>query len=71
MLNGAVDGWQITIVPPLGAFPAIRFADDVDTLDDAARDAVLLSAWAARRWNIAGAGGAGPAGRRHAGQTRA
>lgn len=30
----------------------IRFADGSDTLDASARDAVLTSAWAARRWNI-------------------
>ncbi|MEO6215273.1 MAG: DUF389 domain-containing protein [Sphingomonas sp.] len=46
------EGWQIVIVPPLGAFPTIRFADNVDTLDTDARDAVLLSVWEARRWNI-------------------
>lgn len=51
-LNAAVDGWQITIVPPFGVFPDIHFAPDSDTLDDAARDAVLLSAWEARRWNV-------------------
>ncbi|WP_374942996.1 DUF389 domain-containing protein [Sphingomonas sp.] len=51
-LSRAASGWQVAIVPPLARFPAIRFADDVDTLDPAARDAVLLSAWEARRWNI-------------------
>ena len=45
-------GWQVSIVPPYAAFPAIHFADNVDALDPAARDAVLLSAWAARRWNV-------------------
>ncbi|WP_242186152.1 DUF389 domain-containing protein [Sphingomonas sp. CARO-RG-8B-R24-01] len=49
----AAQGWHITIVPPLGQLPAVRFADNVDTLDPAARDAVLLSIWEARRWNIA------------------
>jgi uncharacterized hydrophobic protein (TIGR00271 family) len=49
----AAAGWQITIVPPLAQLPAIRFASNVDTLDAAARDAVLLSIWEARRWNIA------------------
>ena len=48
----AATGWQITIVPPLGRLPTIRFADNIDTLDPAAREAVLLSAWEARRWNI-------------------
>lgn len=55
-MNAAVDGWSVTIVPPLGTFPAIRFTRGSDTLDDAARDAVLLSAWEARRWNIVALG---------------
>ncbi|WP_267395773.1 DUF389 domain-containing protein [Sphingomonas sp. GC_Shp_1] len=45
-------GWHVTIVPPLGSLPTIRFADNIDTLDPPAREAVLLSAWEARRWNI-------------------
>jgi uncharacterized hydrophobic protein (TIGR00271 family) len=55
-MNDAVDGWRVTIVPPLGTFPAIRFARGSDALDDAARDAVLLSAWEAKRWNIVALG---------------
>lgn len=51
-IASAVPGWQIAIVPPLGQLPEIAFADNVDTLDREARDAVLLSAWEARRWNI-------------------
>ena len=50
---GAADGWQVMLVPPLGAMPTVRFADGSDALDDAARGAVRLSAWAAQRWNIA------------------
>ena len=46
------DGWSVAIVPPQGPLPEIAFADNVDTLDDAARAAVLTSAWAARRWNM-------------------
>ena len=49
----AADGWEIAIVPPLGRLPEIHFADNVVTLDQAAREAVLLSAWEAKRWNIA------------------
>ncbi len=49
----AAPGWRITIVPPLGPLPHVRFADNVDTLDPDARSAVLLSAWEAQRWNIA------------------
>ncbi len=51
-MTSAEEGWQITVVPPLGALPTIRFADNVDTLDDNAKQAVLLSAWAALRWNM-------------------
>ncbi len=39
-------------MPPLGPLPQIRFADGSDELDEESRDAVLLSAWAAARWNI-------------------
>ena len=52
----AARGWQVTIVPPLGRLPTIRFADNIDVLDPAAREAVLLSAWEARRWNITALG---------------
>ena len=45
-------GWEVSIIPPYGALPIIHFADNADALDPAARDAVLLSAWAARRWNV-------------------
>jgi len=51
-LNEATDGWQITIVPPFAGFPEIRFANNVDALTVESRDAVLLSAWEAKRWNI-------------------
>ncbi|MEO5866568.1 MAG: TIGR00341 family protein, partial [Sphingomonas sp.] len=51
-MAAAVDGWHITIVPPLSAFPEIRFAKTSDTLNAAARDAVLLAAWEAKRWNV-------------------
>lgn len=55
-LNTSIDGWQITIVPPFGGFPEITFGSNSDKLDDAGRDAVQLSAWEARRWNIAALG---------------
>ncbi|WP_404368804.1 DUF389 domain-containing protein [Sphingomonas sp. MMS24-J45] len=51
-MNAAADSWQVAIVPPLSAFPEIRFSRSADTLDEAARGAVLLSAWEAKRWNI-------------------
>lgn len=50
--SAAAEGWSVKLVPPLGPMPAIRFADGSDTLDEAARRAVSLSAWAARRWNV-------------------
>ena len=50
---GSASGWQIALTPPLAPLPAIRFADGEDGLSDPARQAVLLSAWAARRWNVA------------------
>lgn len=50
--SAAAQGWQVTIIPPLASLPEIRFATGQDTLDPAARDAVLLSVWEARHWNI-------------------
>lgn len=47
-----IEDWDIAIIPPQGLLPAIAFADDDDTLDPSARDAVLTSAWAAKRWNV-------------------
>ncbi|MEO8176697.1 MAG: DUF389 domain-containing protein [Sphingomicrobium sp.] len=51
-MSAAIEGWQIAIVPPQEPFPEIRFLHNTDALDDAARRAVLLSAWEVRRWNI-------------------
>ena len=51
--SAAADGWKVRLVPPLGPLPQIRFANGSDVLDDEARGAVLLSAWAAARWNVA------------------
>lgn len=48
----AADGWDVIIVPPLQPLPEIAFANNADTLDDAASKEVLASAWAARRWNV-------------------
>lgn len=50
--SAAADGWTVNIVPPMGLMPTVRFADGSDVLDSTARRAVLLSAWAAARWNI-------------------
>ncbi|WP_242098402.1 DUF389 domain-containing protein [Sphingomonas sp. CROZ-RG-20F-R02-07] len=46
------DGWDITVVPPLQPLPEITFADEIDALDDAGRQSVETSAWAAHRWNV-------------------
>ena len=46
-------GWHVVLVPPFSALPMIRFADGSDTLDQAGDESVGLSAWAAKRWNIA------------------
>jgi uncharacterized hydrophobic protein (TIGR00271 family) len=63
--GAAAAGWRITIVPPFQPLPLIHFANGADTLDDAAHQAVLSSAWAAVRWNIAtlGVPGLPPAGK--------
>ena len=49
-------GWSIAVVPPQSPLPTIAFADDVDTLDPAARSAVATSVWAAKRWNMTSLG---------------
>lgn len=59
----SVGDWSVAIVPPQGPLPEIAFADNVDTLDAAAADAVAASIWAAKRWNLAALGVPGlPAG---------
>ncbi|QGP81129.1 DUF389 domain-containing protein [Sphingobium sp. CAP-1] len=50
-VSAAATEWQIAIIPPQLPLPPIAFADGADTLDDGARQSVLLSAWAAKRWN--------------------
>jgi uncharacterized hydrophobic protein (TIGR00271 family) len=52
-VSAAEEGWQIVVTPPLGPLPVIHFADGIDSPDDSARQAIMLSCWAARRWNIA------------------
>lgn len=51
-VSAAAEGWDVVLVPPMGPLPPIAFPDDADALDDTARDAILLSVWAARRWNV-------------------
>jgi uncharacterized hydrophobic protein (TIGR00271 family) len=51
--SAATEGWDVALVPPLGPMPQVRFANGSDALDEEARGAVLLSSWAAARWNVA------------------
>ncbi|OYY90319.1 MAG: TIGR00341 family protein [Sphingomonas sp. 28-66-16] len=51
-IDAAADDWSITLIPPSGGFPTIRFADNSDTLDATAQQAVALSIWQAKRWNV-------------------
>lgn len=48
---GAAQGWEVAIVPPFAALPAIRFADDDAKLDDNAEAALATIVWATKRWN--------------------
>lgn len=50
--SAAAEGWQVALVPPLSPMPLVRFGGGSDELDTASRRAVLLSVWAATRWNI-------------------
>ncbi|WP_245738997.1 DUF389 domain-containing protein [Sphingomonas rubra] len=61
--SAAADGWTVELVPPLLPMPAIAFEDNNDRLDEPGRRAVLVSVWAARRWNVRALGVPGlPAG---------
>ena len=51
-ISGEASGWQIAIVPPPLPLPEIGFANGDAEVDASARQAVIISAWAARRWNI-------------------
>lgn len=51
-ISKEAEGWQIAILPPLLPLPEVRFVNGSDSLDSTARQAVILSAWAAKRWNI-------------------
>ncbi|WP_159983635.1 MULTISPECIES: DUF389 domain-containing protein [unclassified Novosphingobium] len=46
------DGWDVVLTPPQMPYPPIGFASSDDALDVTAREAVLVTAWAARRWNV-------------------
>ena len=46
------DGWDVVLTPPQMPYPPIGFTGNGDTLDGSAREAVLVAAWAARRWNV-------------------
>ena len=58
-----IEGWTVAIIPPQGPLPEIAFANSADRLNDAARESLTVSVWAARRWNIPALGVPGlPAG---------
>lgn len=46
------DGWDVVLTPPQMPYPVIGFADGDDALDPLAQQAVLVTAWAAKRWNV-------------------
>lgn len=46
------DGWDVVLTPPQMPYPPTGFTGTGDTLDGPAREAVLVTAWAARRWNV-------------------
>lgn len=46
------DGWDVVLTPPQIAYPSISFTGSQDALDLPAREAILVTAWAARRWNV-------------------
>jgi len=46
------DGWDVVLTPPQMAYPSIGFAGSQDALDLPAREAVLVTVWAAKRWNV-------------------
>lgn len=46
------DGWDIVLTPPQMRLPLVRFASGEAELDPIAREAVLTTAWAAKRWNV-------------------
>lgn len=46
------DGWDVILTPPQMAYPPIAFAGSQDAPDLPAREAVLVTAWAAKRWNV-------------------
>ncbi len=51
-IAGQADGWSIALTPPAGLTPTpVAFDGDDDTLSDAARAAIMVDIWAARRWN--------------------
>jgi uncharacterized hydrophobic protein (TIGR00271 family) len=45
-------GWMVNLVPPALPLPVVTFEARSDVLTPEARGAVLLSVWAAKRWNI-------------------
>jgi uncharacterized hydrophobic protein (TIGR00271 family) len=44
--------WRVELIPPPQPLPLIHFRRGSAEIDAGAQEAVLLSAWAAKRWNI-------------------
>lgn len=57
--GAAAPDWRVMVVPPFQSLPVIRFAHGADVIDDTARRATMVSAWAAHRWNIPALGVSG------------
>ena len=51
-----ISDWRVIIVPPLQPLPTIRFANGSTAVDAEAAQAIVVSIWAARRWNAAALG---------------
>ncbi|MBE7217309.1 MAG: DUF389 domain-containing protein [Caulobacteraceae bacterium] len=50
-MTAALPAWTVAVTPPPAPLPTLSFARGDATLDEDARQAVLLSAWAAKRWH--------------------
>lgn len=50
--SAQAEGWDVILTPPQMKLPRIVFGQGSEILDSVAREAVLVSAWAAKRWNV-------------------
>lgn len=49
-LQANYEGWDISVIPPVGPLPMIEFAPGSRELSENAREALALSLWALERW---------------------